>query len=134
MPRTGRVSDSVVLDAKCESDPNEADPNEARFADYDSKCAVKPALAIAAMARSTGAGSWAEEILAVPTVTSSTTKPGVPLNAWLTRRTQEPQCIPSIFNLNSAILFSPTSLSDDSGNQRILEPLAKRGRSRDSIP
>jgi 8-oxo-dGTP diphosphatase len=59
------------------------------------------------MARPRGAGFSSELTLAAPILTSFTTIPGVPASAWLTRRMQEPQCIPSILSAYSAN-FSPS--------------------------
>jgi len=42
--------------------------------------------------------------------TSSTLTPSVKFNACVTRRTHEPQCIPSMRSMNSGILFSPFNL------------------------
>src|SRR4051794_28102481 len=55
-----------------------------------------------ANARSTGAGSWSDSMRAAPTRTSFTSRPSL-ASAWLTLRTQAPQCIPSIRKVNSAI-------------------------------
>jgi len=82
--------------------------------ELSSRCALKPALASAAMARSTGAIGWAELSRADPTLTSFTTTPSVAPRAWVTRRTHDPQCIPSIFNVNSTMISLP-ALFDDSG-------------------
>jgi len=51
--------------------------------------------------------------------TSFTVNPSVDDNAWLTRRTQPPQCIPSIRNVNSDIALLSLSLNDDINRQWI---------------
>ncbi len=76
--------------------------DEAPSTVLNSRYAVYPALAMAAMARPTGGGSSSEVNLAAPSPTCFTTIPGVAASAWLTRRAHEPQCIPSIFSVNSA--------------------------------
>src|ERR1700678_2238270 len=57
---------------------------------------------MAASARPRGGGFSSELTLAAPILTSFTTIPGVAASAWLTRRIHDPQCIPSIFSVNSA--------------------------------
>jgi hypothetical protein len=54
------------------------------------------------MAKPRGGGSSSELSLTAPILISFTVTPGVAASAWLTRRTHEPQCIPSIFSVNSA--------------------------------
>jgi hypothetical protein len=64
---------------------------------------------MAAMARPRGGGFSSELTLAAPILTSFTTIPGVAASAWLTRRMQVPQCIPSILSAYSANSF-PSSV------------------------
>jgi hypothetical protein len=71
------------------------------------------------MARSIGPEPSSEVSLAAPTRTSFTVTPGVAASAWLTRRTQEPQCIPSILSVIAGILLSLSCLFDDSGSNAI---------------
>src|SRR5580698_5018237 len=79
---------------------------------YCSSRAAYPALASAAIARSTGAGSTSERTRAAPICTSWTFRLSSTLSVCVTRRTQEPQCIPSMRNVNSDNL-SPLLIVDD---------------------
>jgi hypothetical protein len=85
---------------------HQSDQDEASPTALDSKYAVYPAFAIAAIAKPRGGGSSSELSLTAPILTSFTTTPGVAASAWLTRRTHDPQCIPSILSVYSAN-FSP---------------------------
>ena len=76
--------------------------DEAPSTVLNSRYAVYPALAMAAMARPRGGGSSSEVNVAAPSPTCFTVTPGVAASAWLTRRTHDPQCIPSILSVNSA--------------------------------
>jgi hypothetical protein len=53
------------------------------------------------MARLIGAELWSVVNLAAPTRTSFTVRPGMAARARLTRRTHEPQCIPSILSVTA---------------------------------
>jgi len=75
------------------------------LADHCSNLELNPAFARAAMAASTGSLSAEDFNRAAPIRTSCTSTPSVVFSAWVTRLTQEPQCIPSMCSTNSAIMF-----------------------------
>ena len=99
MPSTGKVTDSVCGSAKwltlrASGSPRNSDRNGRDSLPSESR-----------RERDRQSADPGQTLIrAAPSRTSFTSNPSV-ASAWLTRRTQAPQCIPSICNVNSAMIY-----------------------------